>query len=468
MTVRARSPHPARLCAAVAVTAALAFGTVSPADATTVPAPGLALSEFSDPAAWQAIGRGGATAAFSVDTTRSTSGGSSGRFDVSAPGAGTAELVSDLVDTPSVAIEFDVRSTDIDTIAVRAFDGTGQVHQQRIALDPSAPGWQHVRIDSFDSGTGYSSWNGAADGVWHGPLTRLSIVVDRWGALDGASSGSLWIDALRGVADAPGGGGGRVLFVGNSFTHGFEDPALSYNSAAIDDRNGGGVGGVPGIFDAMTTRAGLQLDVEVEAASGQTLAWHRDTRGVVLGERWDTVVLQEQSTLPLPTAHGGQPAVFREAAEDVLALVASGNAQAESVLYETWASPSAIVSQGYPSGVAGLSAMQADLDAEFSSAASALGFSESAPVGDAFLRAVTEGIADGVPGDGIAPGTARLWSAQDERHASAVGSYLAAAVLVATLTGIDPRTLPTGPGSVAADLGIAPALAVDLHDLAAG
>jgi hypothetical protein len=84
-------------------------------------------------------------------------------------------------------------------------------------------------------------------------------------------------------------------------------------------------------------------------------------------------------------------------------------------------------------------------------------------VGDAFLRAVQEGVAmrdPYVP----EPGKLNLWYV-DFFHPSKYGSYLSAAVHFATLTGLNPLTL--GPGEqAAADLGIAPADAVALQRIA--
>jgi uncharacterized membrane protein YhhN len=40
----------------------------------------------------------------------------------------------------------------------------------------------------------------------------------------------------------------KVLFVGNSFTHGASEPAYSFDHLAIKDANGTGQGGVPGIL----------------------------------------------------------------------------------------------------------------------------------------------------------------------------------------------------------------------------
>ncbi|RKH58925.1 cell division protein FtsK [Corallococcus llansteffanensis] len=261
--------------------------------------------------------------------------------------------------------------------------------------------------------------------------------------------------------------GGNILFVGNSFTHGNEEPAYSYNKASVTDTNGSGIGGIPGIFKKLTVQAGLAFNVSLETASGQTLGWHSTNRSAIIGQAtWNTVVLQEQSTTPLPTARGGSPTSFTNAARDLRALVLSKNPFANLFLYETWASPASVGTQGYPSGTPGLQAMQTDLREAYFTASRELGFTGVVRVGDGFLRAVDQGLADPNPADGISAGMFNLWSAQDSRHSSRHGSYLSAAVLFAKITQVDPRGLATGTGSAAADLGISATDAGNLHRIA--
>jgi hypothetical protein len=260
---------------------------------------------------------------------------------------------------------------------------------------------------------------------------------------------------------------GNILFVGNSFTHGNEEPAYSYNKAAVTDTNGSGVGGIPGIFKKLTTQAGLAYNVSLETASGQTLGWHYANRSAVIGQAtWNTVVLQEQSTTPLPTARGGSPTSFMDAARNLRALVHSQNPSADLYLYETWSSPTSVGAQGYPSGTAGLQAMQTDLRDAYFKASRELGFTGVARVGDGFMRAVDQGLADPNPADGISAGMFNLWSASDSRHSSRYGSYLSAAVLFAKITHVDPRGLATGAGSAAADLGLSATEAGNIHRIA--
>lgn len=154
---------------------------------------------------------------------------------------------------------------------------------------------------------------------------------------------------------------GSILFVGNSFTHGNEEPVYSYNKAAITDANGSAMGGVPGIFKQLTVQAGFTFNVTIEAVSSETLSGHYSTKASIIGRVWDNVVLQEQSTRPLPTGHGGDPAAFFSGASSLRSLVLASNPAAKVFLYETWASPASVTAQGYSAGTVGLQEMQSDL-----------------------------------------------------------------------------------------------------------
>jgi hypothetical protein len=86
------------------------------------------------------------------------------------------------------------------------------------------------------------------------------------------------------------------------------------------------------------------------------------------------------------------------------------------------------------------------------------------PVGQAWNRAIRKGVAARNPYLKIRPGQINLW-ASDGYHASTFGYYLEALVIFGSVTGRDPRVL----GSkeiAAAELGIAPAMAVTLQAIA--
>jgi hypothetical protein len=257
----------------------------------------------------------------------------------------------------------------------------------------------------------------------------------------------------------------NILFVGNSYTYGHDDPVQSYNSANVTDANGTGYGGVPGIFKQMAAQSGFACNVTIEAVADYTLKDQYENESSIIGNsQWNIVVLQGNSTEALPTARGGTPANFDTYASDLRGLVLSKNSSALLFLYETWASPTSVNDQGYDSGLSGLEEMTADLHAAYAHAGQAYGFNGVAPVGDAFLEAINQGDATYDPSNSSIPGY-DLWNASDIRHASVYGSYLAAAVLYAELTGKNPTLLPYA-GSAAQTFGISQANALSLEEIA--
>ena len=153
-----------------------------------------------------------------------------------------------------------------------------------------------------------------------------------------------------------------ILFVGNSYTFGRLDPVLTYNAANVRDltkpqgplvvgstastpkfsdvtgtnsygpgminpttgvqgnsysphTQTNGWGGVAGIFKQLTVQAGLDYDVALSTRNAATLRGHFlntandvnwDLRGNISSQRWDKMVLQEQSDEALgPQTVGG-------------------------------------------------------------------------------------------------------------------------------------------------------------------
>ncbi|MBH8569783.1 InlB B-repeat-containing protein [Microvirga sp. STS02] len=271
----------------------------------------------------------------------------------------------------------------------------------------------------------------------------------------------------------------RILFVGNSFTHGYVAPVLNYNAAAIFDENygvpansprhesddTGPWGGVPGIFKRFTDEAGLAYEVHIEAINGVGLSYHYTNALSVIGRAagWDKVVLQELSTGPLPTSKGGNPTDFFTYATQLEQAVHSANAAAKVYLYETWARADLTYPAGQPYSGQPISAMGTDLHNAYSQLFAQNGHFEAvAPVGDAWQLAMQTGVAMPNPYNPTA-GQLDLWTSYF--HASKWGSYLSACVLFGQITGADPRSLGSGE-TAAADLGIAPADAVALQQVA--
>lgn len=273
-----------------------------------------------------------------------------------------------------------------------------------------------------------------------------------------------------------------ILFVGNSFFHGAFEPVLTYNAAAVTDENfqpnrtgqrrrqyeheAGPWGGIPGIFKKLTDEAGLNYEVHLEAISGQTLQFHYDSALAVIQQpKWDKVIMHDYSTGPVPPRHGGQPARFYEYATKLEQAVHTASPRAQVYLYQTWAR----ADQTYPTGKGysglPLDSMTTDLHrAYYQEAAQDKNFAGVAPAGDAWLRAVRQGLADPNPYDAAEPGKVDLWG-RDHYHPSIYGAYLNACVVLAEVTGYDPRKLGAKE-QAAASLGIAPEVAVQLQKIA--
>lgn len=105
----------------------------------------------------------------------------------------------------------------------------------------------------------------------------------------------------------------RILFVGNSFT---------------------GRNNLPDLLAQLVTAAGKgPLEWKLVSAGGASLRQHvnkGEVAALLRDEHWDTVVLQEQSTLPAKS-----PARMADSVRDMSALI--GEAGARTVLYMTWA-----------------------------------------------------------------------------------------------------------------------------------
>jgi Flp pilus assembly protein TadG len=152
----------------------------------------------------------------------------------------------------------------------------------------------------------------------------------------------------------------EILFVGNSYTFGRVDPVMSYNAANVHDLTAGFYaasptganpwephpwGGIAGIFKQFTVQKGLDYDVSISARNAASLrgqflntanaAW--DLRGNVASQKWDVVVLQEQSDAALPAGMGknANPAQFRAYADKLEQFIHNGAAQSytETQLY---------------------------------------------------------------------------------------------------------------------------------------
>jgi hypothetical protein len=168
---------------------------------------------------------------------------------------------------------------------------------------------------------------------------------------------------------------------------------------------------------------------------------------------------------------------------------ANASAATELYLYQTWARPNlvngafvtttdeltgAVTRTANPATTffADLESMTLELKASYEAAFGQAradgspGFVGIAPVGEAFMRAVTNGLAtrDMWAADAATDGLIDLWF-DDGTHASKHGSYLAALTLFGVLTGIDPWSFGANE-QAASDLGISPRDALKLQQVA--
>lgn len=256
----------------------------------------------------------------------------------------------------------------------------------------------------------------------------------------------------------------NILFVGNSFT--FVPAAYSYNNANVTDLNGSGMGGVPGIFKKMATDLNYPCNVFIEAVGGQNFAYHLANESQYIGQsRWNTVVLQDYSTEPTNTSPPGNVSLYLSSLGQMQTLILGANPNAKIYLYETWARPGLCVLPGGPGNTyISMADMLSQLHTNYYLGNSTYNLNGVAPVGDAFALAVSSGYAEANPYQPTA-GEFDLWDT-DYYHESVYGAYLAGAVFIAKLTGLDPRTIPTGTGSAAAGLGISSTDAAHLNIVA--
>lgn len=254
-----------------------------------------------------------------------------------------------------------------------------------------------------------------------------------------------------------------ILFVGNSFTYAALSPVRKYRANTVTDLNGDGVGGVPALFKLFTQEAGLNYRVSLETSGGKTLAWHWEHRREMIDRAWDHVVLQDFSVLD-PDAPGN-PARTIEYAGRFAELFKARNPKVAISLTATWSRPDqTFLKSGHWYGRP-ITAMALDVRRGYDRAAAASPrIGKVNPVGQAFNCAISAGIADPDPYDGISYGMVDLW-AYDHYHASTFGYYLEALTVFIDVTGVDPRTF--GRHERAADeLGIAPGLAAELQRVA--
>lgn len=248
-----------------------------------------------------------------------------------------------------------------------------------------------------------------------------------------------------------------VLFVGNSFT--FFPRQLT--PGRVTELNSTPASGVPSLFQLIAVAGGQNPEVTMETVGGKTLQFHYETKRELIDKAWDVVVLQDYSTGPLPAADGGTKSrdSFNAHVPKLKDLFTAQNPAVKIWLYETWARPDLVTKGRFAS----LDEMQDGLRSAYSTAAKENALQGWAPVGDAFLAAVKQGLADN-PATPEVEGPLQLWG-KDNYHQSAVGSYLAAVLFYGCIYDADPRTLPAD-NAAAVSVDLSTADAEKLHALA--
>ena len=254
-----------------------------------------------------------------------------------------------------------------------------------------------------------------------------------------------------------------VLFVGNSFTQGAHSAVKRFQADRVRDLNGDGYGGVPALFLAFTRQAGLDYAVSLETQGGKTLGFHLSERSARIDKAWDVVVLQELSTLD--RAKPGDATNYRHDAPALADLFVRHNGQVDVRLMATWSrADQTYLPEGHWHGQP-ITAMATELRAAADEVCQSTPKIHGViPVGEAWNRAMAQGVADPNPYDGIAFGTVDLWT-YDHYHASIEGYYLEALTVFGSITGRDPRMFGAKE-QAADDLGIAPDVAVALQAIA--
>ncbi len=230
-----------------------------------------------------------------------------------------------------------------------------------------------------------------------------------------------------------------ILFIGNSFTQGAHSAARNWRAGSVTDLNNAGYGGVPALFKLFAEQAGLDYRVSLETQGGKSLGFHYDERRQLFDKAWDIVVLQEFSTLD--RAKPGDPGDYMRNVGRLASLFKARNPAVDIRLAATWSRADQIYKSGGHWYGKPVTAMADDLRAAADRARSATpSVAGIVPVGQAWNRAMTTGVADPNPYDGIGYGQLDLW-AYDHYHASVAGYYLSALVTFGAITGIDPTTL---------------------------
>jgi hypothetical protein len=281
------------------------------------------------------------------------------------------------------------------------------------------------------------------------PCRRVVLLLTAMGGLG----------SLAGAAQAE-----SILFIGNSFTYGALASVQNFRTDSVTDLRGTNIGGVPALFKAFTSQAGLDYDVFLETQPGSNLDYHYNNQLPLIDRAWDKVVMHGQSNLDF--AAPNNPAKISTYTGLLGTVFQAQNPAVDISLTATWSRADLTYQTPSPWLGQDITAMGNDVHAGYLSAAAANPtiVDRVNPVGLAWNRAFASGVADTNPYDGISPGQINLW-ASDAYHASNHGYYLHALTVFGMVTGLDPRSLG-GQESAAMELGFSPAETYALQSIA--
>lgn len=272
----------------------------------------------------------------------------------------------------------------------------------------------------------------------------------------------------------------RILFLGNSLTHGKYSPVRNYNAKNVKDEDfglppgnprrentpnePGPYGGIPGIFKKFTDERGLNYDVHLELIDGKTLEYQSVYGMIVIARPWNQVVIQDEAIQPLPASRGGKIDNFLEFATAAEERIHSVDPEAAVFLYQTWTRADFTYLAHGPYHGESIDVMGRDLhQAYYKEFVTDRHFQDVAPAGDAWLLAMSRGYAQSNP-YAPEPGRFDLWSG-DGANPSVYGAYLNALVIFETVTGQSATSLGSHE-TAARDLGISGIEASELQDVA--
>ena len=188
----------------------------------------------------------------------------------------------------------------------------------------------------------------------------------------------------------------RMLFIGNSFTTKNNLPTLLSGIALAG--------------------MGINIESKVISAGGASLRrhWNAGAASAITGEKWDHVVFQEQSTLPVKNSNR-----FHENVREFVPVMRESGAK--MVLFMTWAR------KKEPENQTLLTDSYNQIGKELEASV--------VPVGTAWQKL-------------LAKHDKPVLHAEDGSHPTVAGSYLAACTFYATLFGGDPTKIDTDLGDL--------------------